>query len=204
MKIVARKINSGDFTKLKPVYFRCVDKTISNFFEKKYFNEFRPWWYGQFDSWSKYDFKDEVKKHDQKVSEEFERWSGINLKLYGEYFQLNHKDMPKRQHKRKERKQKEQPIRKLKNPQEYNIALMADGQKTWKPVIGESAFQYRGYEFFIAHYDGCWVVSDVATGSRVASHDRYKMAIKIAKERIEKHFDAYVSHVSKCRQEESA
>lgn len=204
-KIVARQINSGDFTKLKPVHFRCIDKTISDFIDKKYLNEFRPWWYDQINNWGSMSLSDEHKKFFDRCHQELQSWTGIDMEKYRQYYSINHKDEPKKQRSnRKPRKQKEQPIRKLRNPREYKIRLFREGVLSSEKIIGEPAFQYRGYEFFIAHYHGEWVVSDVITGARVAGHDRYRMAIMLAKERIEKHFEAYVSHVTKFRQEESA
>ncbi|USG64008.1 hypothetical protein NDK47_17820 [Brevibacillus ruminantium] len=205
LKIVARQINSGDFTKLKPVHFRCVDKTFGDYIAKKYITEFQPWWYDQINNWGSMSLSEEYKKFYDKSIQDLQEWTGIDMDKYHQYFKLNHKDKPKKRGNRKPRKEKEQPIRRLRNPREYKIHVrLGDGTTEWQTIIGEPAFQYRGYEFFIAHYYGAWVVSDVAAGRRIATHDRYKMAIKIAKERIEKHFDSYVARVSKFRQEESA
>lgn len=204
LKIVARQINSGDFTKLKPVHFRCVDKTISGYIEKKYFSEFRPWWYEQFDHWGKMTLGEEYGKFFDKTLQEIQKWTGIDMDKYHQYFELNHKKQPKKERStRKPRKEKEQPIRRLRNPQEFKIRLVNDGELSWENILGELAFQYRGYEFFIAHL-GEWVVSDVAVGCRIAGHARYKMAIQIAKERIEKNFDKYVAQVERFREEATA
>lgn len=89
-KIVAQQINSGDFTKLKPVHFRIIDKSLDTFHVRKYINEFVPWWYSDA-RWSELDLVTEVRKHYAKCNKEFEEWSGINMDLYGEYFRLNHK-----------------------------------------------------------------------------------------------------------------
>ncbi len=205
LKIVARQINSGDFTKLKPAHFRCVDKTISGYIEKKYFSEFRPWWYEQIDNWGKMTLGEEYGKFFDKTLQEIQKWTGIDMDKYHQYFDLNHKNQPKRESgNRKPRKIKEQPIRKLKNPREYKIRLYRGEKQEFEAIIGEWAFQYKGYEFFIAHYYGEWVVSDVAIGCRVAGHKRYKMAIRIAKERIERNFDKYVAQVERFREEATA
>ncbi|MCR8982647.1 hypothetical protein [Brevibacillus laterosporus] len=202
LKIVARQINSGDFTKLKPVYFRCVDKTISDYIEKKYITEFRPWWYDQIDNWSNMNLGEEHRKHYDKTLAELQNWTGIDIDKYHQYFELNHKEEPKKQrNNRKPRKEKEQPIRKLKNPKEYKIRVIRDGKPEWENIIAEQAFQYRGYEFFIAHYHGWWVVSDVTAGIQIACHDRYKRSVQIAKERIERNFEKYVSQVTQLRKE---
>ncbi|MCR8986071.1 hypothetical protein NW801_13665 [Brevibacillus laterosporus] len=204
LKIVARQINSGDFTKLKPVHFRCVDKTIDDYIYKKYITEFRPWWYDQIDNWSNMKLGEEHGKHYDKTIAELQNWTGINMEQYRQYFELNHESIPKRKRgKRRIRKSKEQPIRKLKNPKEYKIRVIRDGKPEWESIIAEQAFQYRGYEFFIAHYRGWWVVSDVAAGIQIACHDRYKKSIQIAKERIEKNFEKYVSQVTQLRKEEA-
>lgn len=204
LKIVARQINSGDFTKLKPVHFRCVDKTFGDYIAKKYITEFQSWWYDQINNWGSMSLSDEHKKFFDRCHQELQSWTGIDMEKYRQYYSLNHKNEQKRQRKRKPRKQKEQPIRKLKSPREYKIHVIEPDGPTWKTIIAEPAFQCRGYEFFIAHYNGRWVVSDVASGRMIAWHHRYKMAIKIAKERIEKHFDAYVSQITKLKQEETA
>ncbi|GEB35957.1 hypothetical protein BPA01_55370 [Brevibacillus parabrevis] len=65
-------------------------------------------------------------------------------------------------------------------------------------------FQYQGYEFFIAHYQGRWTVSDIVSGARIVRDTRYKRAVKYAKGLIEKHFDRYVAMVERLRQEEPA
>ncbi|MBH0331467.1 hypothetical protein ABH14_16965 [Brevibacillus brevis] len=205
LKIVARQINSRDYTKLKPVHFGCVDKTISNFIIKKYVTEFHPWWYDQFDNWRNLDFQAELNKHYDKTIQELQKWVGIDMEQYQQYFQLNHKKDPTKQRSnRKPRKQREQPIRKLRNPQEFKIRVNVKLNPTWQSIIAEPAFHYRGYDFFIAHYGGRWVVSDVATGCRVASNKRYKKAIQLAKERIEKNFDVYVHRVDRAKAGETA
>ncbi|MFC8686343.1 hypothetical protein [Brevibacillus porteri] len=205
LKIVARQINSGDFTKLKPVHFRCVDTTISDYIDKKYITEWQPWWYDQFDNWTSMSLKEEHKKFFDQCQEELQTWTGIDMEKYHQYFDLNHKKEQKSQAKPKPRKERVQPIRKLRNPREYKIHVNLGGGKTeWRTIIAEPAFQYRGYEFFIAHYEGWWCVSDVTGGRRIAEHDRYKKAIEIAKERIEKHYDSYVSQVTKSKEEATA
>lgn len=204
LKIVARQINSGDFTELKPVHFRCIDKTISDYTAKKYITEWRPWWYDQIDDWSSERLKEEYKRFFEKTYQELQEWTGIDMEKYRQYFELNHKNVPKQTRKRKERKEKEQPIRKLRNPQEYKIRVNKGNGPIWETIIAEPAYQYQGYEFFIAHYQNRWVVSDPITGARIASDVRYKIAVKLAKERIEKNFEKYVAMVDKFRQEESA
>lgn len=205
-KIVARQINSGDFTKLRPVHFQCISKTFSDYIDKKYITEWRPWWYDQIENWGNMSLGEEHKKFFDQCWQELQAWTGIDMEKYHQYFELNHKDEPKKQRtNRKPRKEKEQPIRNLKNPGLYRIHInLGNGITEWQTIFAEPAFKYRGYEFFIAHYDGCWVVSDVALGKRIAWHDRYKKAIQIAKERIEQRFDQYVSMVEQVRGEESA
>ncbi|MGG4449624.1 hypothetical protein [Brevibacillus porteri] len=204
LKIVARQINSGDFTKLNPVHYRCIRKTFSDYIDTKYINEFRPWWYDQFDNWGTMKLSDEHKKFYDKSIQELQEWTGIDMERYRQYVQLNHNNEPKRQRKRKERKEKEQPIRKLRNPREYKIRVNKGNGPIWETIIAEPAFQYQGYEFFIAHYENRWVVSDRVTGARIIQDVRYKRAVKHAKERIEKYFEKYVAMVERFRQEESA
>ncbi|GED55862.1 hypothetical protein EDM54_24210 [Brevibacillus borstelensis] len=206
LKIVARQINSGDFTKLKPVHFRCVSNTISDYIDRKYITEWRPWWYDQIDNWNSMSLADEHKKFFDKCLQEIQEWTGIDMEKYHKYFELNHKEKPKKRRvNRKPRKEKEKPIRKLRNPRVYKIHVNLGGGATeWRSIIAEPAFQYRGYEFFIAHYEGWWCVSDVATGRRIVEHDRYKKAIEIAKERIERNFDKYVAQVERFREEATA
>jgi len=205
LKIVARQINSGDFTKLKPVHFRCVDKTISDYITKKYITEWQPWWYDQGCNRSSMSLKDEHKKFFDQCRKELQAWTGIDMEKYRQYFELNHKDKSKRKRgNRKPRKEKKQPIRKLRNPREYKIRVNEGNDPTWKTIIAEPAFQYKGYEFFIAHYEGRWTVSDVVSGARIARDTRYKRAVKYAKGLIEKHFDRYVAMVERLRQEETA
>lgn len=204
LKVVARQINSGDFTKLKPVHFRCIDKTISDYIDKKYITEWRTWWYDQIDNWGNMSLKEEHKKFFDKSYQELQEWTGIDMEKYHQYFELNHKNEPKKTRKRKERKEKVQPIRKLRNPREYKIRVNKGNGPIWETIIAEQAFQYQGYEFFIAHYENRWVVSDQVTGARISQDVRYKRAVKHARERIEKHFEKYVAMVERFRQEESA
>jgi hypothetical protein len=89
-KIVAKQINSGDFTKLKPAHLRIVSNAFASFFDRKYLNEFRPWWYEQFDRWSELSFGQELQKFIQKYDKSVEEWSGINVKMYKQYCGLHY------------------------------------------------------------------------------------------------------------------
>ncbi|MGF9909550.1 hypothetical protein [Brevibacillus porteri] len=204
LKIVARQINSGDFTKLKPVHFRCIRNTFSDFVDKKYITEWRPWWYDQFDNWGNMSLGEEHRKFFDQCWQELQEWTGIDMEKYDQYVELNHKNVPKQTRKRKERKEKEQPIRKLRNPREYKIRVNEGNGPIWETIIAEPAFQYQGYVFFIAHYHNRWVVSEPITGSRITSDVRYKRAVKHAKELIEKHFERFVATIERFKQEESA
>lgn len=91
-KIAARQINSGDFTKLKPVYFGTINKAIHCFWISRYDAEFRPWWYSDeiMNRCYKLDLKTEIHKYYKKCYIDFEVWSGINMDLYKQYFEINH------------------------------------------------------------------------------------------------------------------
>lgn len=91
LKIIARQINSGDFTKLKPVHFRCVDSVLFSFLAKKYFNEFRPWWYDNNENWSKMSLSEELLKHEEKAIAEFGRIWSLDMVNYQRYFDLTHR-----------------------------------------------------------------------------------------------------------------
>lgn len=90
-KIVARQINRGDFTPLKPVHFWAIDRARLGFFHRKYVTEFRPWWYSDSVIWKDLDLVEEIKNHSKIWNKEFQEWSGIDSDLYTEYFQKNHK-----------------------------------------------------------------------------------------------------------------
>lgn len=88
LKIVARQINNGDFAKLKPVHFRCVDKFFDGFLNSRYDHEFRPWWYAQ--DWAVHKLSPSLARYQEKWNVELQELTGINIELYRQYFQLNH------------------------------------------------------------------------------------------------------------------
>ncbi|WP_409346804.1 hypothetical protein [Paenibacillus sp. MBLB4367] len=178
--------------KLSPFYARRALKCIQRFFFIKYVTEFQPWWWDQFDNWGKLDLTTEHRRYVEEWNAEIERISGIDQKQFDSYLDQMPK-LPKRD--RKPRKEKpEPPVRKLRKPEEFRIA---DRDGTTRTVTGEIAFSIGGYDFSIHHNSRSWVVSDVAIGAAISYSQRYKDAVKLARELIEKHFDKYVDQVNK-------
>jgi hypothetical protein len=88
VSIVKNHINSGRTDKLKRVHFKAFDKYYGSFMDKAYLN-FRLWWYEQ--DWNTLDYTDEVNKIFTKNRADFEVLTGIDMKKYKIYFNLNHK-----------------------------------------------------------------------------------------------------------------
>ncbi|MGO0058627.1 hypothetical protein ACTID9_00935 [Brevibacillus fluminis] len=87
LKIVARQINSGDFSPLPAKHERCVKETMGKVFDRKYVTEFRPWWYEQ--EWDELDYTTEIRKFFKKVGQEFEELYGLNVEKWKQYVALN-------------------------------------------------------------------------------------------------------------------
>ncbi|MGG2920404.1 hypothetical protein [Brevibacillus parabrevis] len=89
------------------------------------------------------------KKFFDQCWQELQAWIGIDMEKYHQYFELNHKDKPKRQRSnRKPRREKEQAIRKLRNPREYKIVVNEGGKRVWKTIVGEPSFSIPGIRVF--------------------------------------------------------
>lgn len=195
-RIVRELLNAG-----KPIpsfYMDRIRQYYGNFIDRRYLNVFRPWWYDQFDNWSKLDLSAEHKKHFNETEKLFTELSGIDLdKLTAEYQQ--NKRPPR---KRKPRKEKPpEPIRKLRKPELFTIQYYTNGKIGHKTVEGEKVFEVNGYGFFIYHDGAAWVVSDISTGAKIYRHYRYKLAVKMARERIKENLEQYLELVEKYKME---
>lgn len=192
-KFLNRAINGLLIGEPNRFYLMKLIDYVGSYYYRKYLTEFRPWWYDNFENWKEYDFVKESKNHFDRVSRELEGM-GIPMNLVDDWV----KKQPKRNRNRKPRKEKQKPIRKLRNPQEYEISVRKFGEVTKEKVIGEFAFRYGEHDFFIHRYQDHWRVSDVAIGAAVTSyHDSYRKAIDDAKKKISSNYESYVEMVEK-------
>ncbi|CAI6073137.1 hypothetical protein [Cohnella sp. JJ-181] len=175
--------------KLTPFYANRVAEWVSWYIDHKYMTEFRPWWYDQ--DWSKYDLSAEHHRYFEKWATEMERISGIDHKRLNEY----RLSIPKRKRlqPRPPRKEKEQPVRKLRNPQLFRIKTYGG----YEYVTGEKVFEINGHSFFIHRNSGVWVVSDVTIGASVIYDERYKRAVERARTIITDNLDQYLNMAQK-------
>lgn len=175
--------------KITPFYANKVADWVSWYIDHKYLTEFRPWWYEQ--DWGKHDLTAEQIRHFEKWDAEMEQISGLDLKRLNEF----RMSIPKRVklQPRPLRKEKEHPIRKLRNPQLFRIKTYSG----YEYVTGEMVFEINGHAFFAHHNGNAWVVSDVAIGAAVTKDQRYKRAVQRAREIIESQFDQYLEFVNR-------
>ena len=94
----------------------------------------------------------------------------------------------------KPRKVKPVQVRKLRNPQQFELSLV-NGIK--ELVMGEVVFECEGYKFFIHRMGNEWHVSDAVFGKVLAWHEKYNRAVEMAKERIDKNIKWYIDMVNK-------
>lgn len=176
---------------MKEFYAKRAAYLINLIFDYKYLTVFRPWWYEQ--NWTEHPLEIEAPKFHRETAADIELSIGINLKSLNEYL----KQLPKRpSRKRKEKEPKEQPIRKLRHPESFEISVFEKGQQAKQTVIGEKAFSIQGYDFFIRYQETHgWVVSDKELGLMVTYSPRYKLAVKEAKQRMENNFIKYIEMV---------
>ncbi|MCY9593743.1 hypothetical protein PC41400_21675 [Paenibacillus chitinolyticus] len=193
-KYLSRAAKSITTGKISRFHILRAKNEINLMFDRGYLNVFRPWWYDQSDRWNELDFRVEYKKHALATAAEIENKTRINLKKLQEDYDRLPKHPPRI---RKYREPKPQPIRKLKNPEEFKIIVLENGVKKVLSVIGEKVFVVRGYDFFIRHDGTFWVVSDVKTGAAVSKSVGYKDAVAVAKKRIEENFDQYLKILEK-------
>ncbi|MEK5415157.1 hypothetical protein [Paenibacillus sp. FSL L8-0708] len=187
-KRVAAGINSGQ--PIPRFYALRVIDSLHHFVDCEYLNHFRPWWYEELDKGTKLDFVESHSQHFKETERKFKEWSGIDP---NDISLLVKEHKSRKARKRKAPKAKpEQPIRKLRNPEEFHIFLKTGEER---PVTGERIFNYGGYDFFIWHDGIFWSVSDVSVGLRVYAHTRYKKAVEVAIERVTVGFDSFVRQV---------
>lgn len=191
-KVVSERLRRG--LPLSKRHLTIVNEEFGRFLDRGYIKEFQPWWYDQFDNWSELNFTKEYNRFFVKWLDELQQISGINMEDWSEY----KKTLPDRIKVRKPRKEKPAaPIRRLQRPETFNVRMHSNnGEGKTKEVIGEKAFTFKGYDFFIHHNGRHWVVSDVLVGKKICGCDRYKQAISKAKEIIETHFETYVSQAN--------
>lgn len=181
-----KKGNITDF------YTKRAKEICGLYTDYKYITEFRPYWYSDetFARWGDLDFGIEFARFVKKWISELE----LNYKFtYSDLNSAYEKVSKCRRGKAPRRKKPPQQIRNLRSPEKFTI----EEHHGLRKVIGEKCFSHGGYEFFIRHEDGVWIVSDVACGRQISWSDRYKAAVQKAKERIEKNIESYRSQVEK-------
>jgi hypothetical protein len=184
-KRVAADLENGNVSLF---HARKVGQALAFSYDKIYITRFRPWWYEDIEKWSERNLSTEIIRFTKDWKVEIEKESGVNVDKLDGFL----KNLPKKPKKRKPRKEKAMPpVRKLKHPEEFKVKYN-NGIET---VIGEIAFRYKGYDFFIRYDKWCWVVSDVTCGFQVSRSERYKKAVSSAKEKISNMFDQYLEWV---------
>ncbi|OMD04713.1 hypothetical protein MKX34_11650 [Paenibacillus sp. FSL R5-0636] len=199
-RIVAQNIHQGK--QISHFHAQRIVESVQLFADSQYHNVFRPWWYEQLESNSKLDLLTEHKRHFKEVEQKLIEMTGITSEEFNQIaISL------KRTTSRKPRKSKEkpkQPVRKLRKAEEFEIRMMKGDFQT---VTGEKVFTVGTHDFFIYRTEGrhfdFWTVSDVDTGTKIYSHERYKEAVRKAKEIITKHYDSYVTQVAKIKEGKS-
>lgn len=176
-----------------PFYMRRTQLFIQRYMDRHYLTVFFPWWYEQ--EWGEMDFLQVHTKYYEDTFKELGEKINIDLKQLGAYFRSNPR--PEKINSKPRKDKPSPPVRKLKQPQEFVIKVYQGGVLSDVTVIGEVAFQYEGYQFFVHRYGDSWRVSDVVCGKKLAVHDRYKQAVKIAKERIASNIASYIDQVNK-------
>ena len=193
-KIIANNLSQG-----KPVsrfHARKFLEIVHLFVDTQYINVFRPYWYDQLDNNPEADLITEYKRHIHIVERKIVEMTGIKHEDFNQIAKSLKKDRPRIQRERKEKPRP--PVRKLKNPESFRIRMW---NGDYHAVTGEKVFAVNSHEFFIYHSDeghfDLWSVSDVATGSRIWSHQRYKEAVRKAEEIINANYESYVKQVEK-------
>ncbi|MFW5433723.1 hypothetical protein [Paenibacillus apiarius] len=194
-KMVANGLRTGAL--IPNFYIDKVRIELTFFYDRKYHSEFRPWWYNQLGTRNDLNLSTEIRRFYNDVRNNFGAMTGIDMDAFKDATKarLEQKRRVYGPKKPQRRKVKKQPIRKLRRPERFYIAINGGRRQV---VIGERVFQHRGLHFFIRHVPGAYanyVVSDVMAGLVVARHERYKKAVEIAKRRIETMFDEYLTQV---------
>lgn len=193
-KRVANGLQTG--APIPNLYIDKVRIELTLFYDRKYITEFRPWWYEQLGKRSDLNLSTEMRRFFNDVRSDFGDMTGINMDAFDDT--LRERERRRRVYgpkKQKRRKVTKQPIRKLRRPEQFYVAINGGRRQV---VVGERVFQHRGFHFFVRYVPGAYanyVVSDVMAGLVVARHERYKKAVDIAKRRIETMFDAYLTQV---------
>ncbi|WP_438498055.1 hypothetical protein [Paenibacillus sp. IHBB 3054] len=195
-RIVAQNVHQGKT--VSRFHAQRLVESVQLFADNQYHNVFRPWWYEQLDSNPKLDLVTEHRRHFKDVEQKLIEMTGIAADDFNQIAASLKRSTPRKPRKRKEKPR--QPARKLKQPEEFKIRMM-NGEL--QPVIGEKVFTIGNHDFLIHLTEGkffdFWTVSDVATGTKVYSHERYKEAVRKAREIITEHYDSYVILISKLK-----
>ncbi|MBG9734568.1 hypothetical protein [Paenibacillus alvei] len=201
-KRVASGLKSGK--QIPNFYIEKVRSELTHYFDRKYITEFRPWWYDQLEDRNELNLSTEIRRFCNDIRDSFGAMTGIDMDVFDDYTKAMQQQKrrvygPK---KLRRRKVKEQPIRKLKRPEQFYITT---NDRCRHVLIGERVFQHRGFHFFIyrtsdafAHY----VVTDVLTGVAIARHYRYKKAVEIAKKKIATNFDSYLTLIKTIKRQQ--
>ncbi|MGN0022217.1 MAG: hypothetical protein ACI35Z_15550 [Sphingobacterium hotanense] len=195
MKKVMKRISEGQLTgsEIPFFYVSKASDLVAQYFSRQYLTVFRPWWYDQFDNWSNFDLGQEIKRHFNEYEREFEKDWRIDIRRLNDDYRNR-----RRVQARKPRKQKEEPpIRRLRNPETFKVKMI---NGTTRDVVGEVAFEHKGHKFFIHHNEGFWYVSCTSSGMRVGFSESYEKAVRMAKDRIIKNFDAYLKQLESIKE----
>lgn len=184
-------------------YIEKVGNELLSYFDRKYSSVFQSWWYDHLELQDERSLSKELERFSNGVRDSFGKLTGIDMEKF-EIVAKARREQKRRVYgpkKLKRRKAKEQPVRKLKRPEQFSITIRGGRSHI---VIGERVFQHKGFHFFIyrqahpTHY----VVTDVLTGMAIARHDRYKKAVEIARSQIEKNFELYLMQIKTIKRQQ--
>ncbi|NEZ45288.1 hypothetical protein [Paenibacillus alvei] len=201
-KRVASGLETGK--QIPNFYIDKVRTELTLFFDRKYHSVFQSWWYDHLELQEEMSLSKELERFFVGVRNSFGEMSGIDMKAF-EIVSKERLEQKRRVYgpkKLRRRKVKEQPIRKLRQPEQFYIAVKGGRPQI---VIGERVFQHRGFHFFIRHVPGMfpmYIVTDVMTGMAVAQHERFKKAVEIAKSRIEGNFESYLTRIKTIKRQQ--
>lgn len=185
-------------------YIDKVGNELLSYFDHKYSSVFQSWWYDHLELQDERSLSKELERFSNGVRDSFGELTGIDMKQF-EIVAKARREQKRRVYgpkKSRRRKVKEQPIRKLRQPEQFYIAVKGGRPQI---VIGERVFQHRGFHFFIRHVPGMfpmYIVTDVMTGMAVAQHERFKKAVEIAKSRIEGNFESYLTRIKTIKRQQ--
>ena len=173
-------------------YLSALRVYMQKWYSRRYVTVIGPGWWDREDrgTCAATSFAEYVEKEWGRAEEELSKLTGVDERKMVE----DYKGARRKQNRKPRKKKPLPPVRRMRNPQTFWLTIH-DGEGSYKqePVIGETAFKYRDYTFFIhpieTPWGTSWSVSEESCGLRVSRRYSYKMAIKEARQRVEANYD---------------